>query len=86
MATVNEPNTIELNCPPFSSRPDTYLLYVLEGTSLTVDDFNLVLKSFGNWTYKCHKDKDELYIQNSSRIAQKIISLYHSGKIRYGKW
>ena len=86
MSAQYEPYIIELDCPPLSSRPDSYLPYVLEGTGLTANDFNLVSKSFGNWTYECHKDKDEVYAQNIPKIAQNITSLYHSGKIRCGSW
>lgn len=86
MSASNEPFTIELDCPPCSPRPDTYMPFVLDGTCLTIDDFDLVSKSFGNWTYECHKDKNELYMQNVSRIEQKITNLYNEGKIRYGSW
>jgi hypothetical protein len=79
-------SSIEIDCAPMHPRPDTYLPWILEGTGLSVADFELVSKVFGCWTYEVHKDKETLYQTHVDTIEQRIKSLYHSGRIRYGSW
>jgi hypothetical protein len=79
-------SSIEIDCAPMRPRPDTYLPMILEGTGLAVDDFDIVSKVFGCWTYQVHPDKETLYQGHVDVIRHRIESLYHSGSIRYGSW
>ena len=78
--------TIEIDCPPGNPRPDDLFPGVLEGTGLLPEDFTLVSKFFGNWTWLLHEDKEKLYIAQRDIVKRRIVVLHDSGVIRYGSW
>lgn len=80
-------STIELDCAPATPRPDSYISGVLEGTGLKVEDFELVSKVFGNWTWELREEsKEEAYAFAKELIKDRIVALYNRGCIRYGSW
>jgi len=78
--------TVEIDCPPGSPRPDDLFPGVLSGTPLTPEDFDLVGKFFGNFTWELKKGKEHLYPVAKPVVKSRIEALYHSGQIRYGSW
>ena len=78
--------TIVIDCAPMGPRPDMYLPGVISKSSLSVDDFDTVSKSFGCWTFKVHTDKTDEYIKYRDTFKDTITQLYNSGCIRYGEW
>lgn len=78
--------TIELDCSPGGPRPDELLPKALEGTELIPNDFEIVSKSFGNWTFELDESKEDLYDTHRDTIKNNIKYLYDKGYIRYGSW
>lgn len=78
--------TIELDCDPFSPRPNTLLPGVLNGTELTADDFVNTSRLFGNWTFNIIKEKEEIFQKYRQHFKNQVTKLYNSGAIRYGSW
>lgn len=87
MSEEGEPateQTIELDCAPFTPRPDSFLAEVLSGTGIPVKD--PVSTCFGNWKWD-YSDIDPLVWDIAKPvIAERIKALYHAGHIRYGSW
>jgi hypothetical protein len=78
---------IALDCEPGTPRPDCHLPNVLVGTDLTMEDFEIISKFFGEWIFKLKDDqKGELYVKNKAVIGERIKKLYDDGSIRYGAW
>lgn len=91
MATYNEryQNTsIELDCPPGGIRPNDLIEGVLEGSGLTVADFDTSKPFFGEqvWTLKDDESKAELFKTAKPMFKERITALYNEGYIRYGTW
>jgi hypothetical protein len=82
----NETNTVEIDCPPGTPRPDDLFPDVIKGTGLAVEDFDLVSKVFGNFTWELKAQKNDLYKKAKNTIGERIKALYSQGKIRYGSW
>ena len=78
--------SIELDCPPGFTRPDSLLSYAIEYTPLNTKDFTINGKSFGNWIFSLNTDKNEIYKNNIDQIKKNIVKLYENGSIRYGSW
>jgi hypothetical protein len=78
--------TIELDCSPGGPRPDDLLPKALEGTELTPNDFEIVSKFFGNWTFELNALKEDIYATHRNTIMTNIKILYDRGFIRYGSW
>lgn len=79
-----DPQTIEIDCAPFTPRPDTYIAGVLEGSGIAVRE--PILKLFGEWTWD-FSDVDATTWQIwRPTFKERIIALYNSGAIRYGSW
>ena len=81
-----EMQTIELDCPPLTPRPDTYIEGVIEGTGLKAGDPIVTPFSFGNWTWEFDVPRDKWEKEIQPIIKPRIEALYHSGAIRYGSW
>jgi hypothetical protein len=80
------PYEIEIDCPPGYTRPDDVLKTVLDGSPLTINDFILVSKCFGNWTFKLNADKEGEYVKHQLFIGSKLERAYRAGTIRYAAW
>jgi hypothetical protein len=80
--------SIDIDCPPMSPRPDSYLLGVLKDTGIEVDDFEEPSRVFGNWCWilKASANKDELYTKNKPIYKERLSKLYNAGLIRYASW
>jgi hypothetical protein len=76
--------SIDLDCPPMSPRPDAYIDGVLEGTGLVAGE--PVSKFFGNWTWTFDVPRERWEAEIQPIIQPRIEALYHSGCIRYGSW
>lgn len=82
-----EEQSIELDCPPGSPRPDDLFPDVIKDTGLEADDFELTSKFFGNWIWSFkNKSKLKVFQDAKPELAKRIKALYDSGKIRYGSW
>ena len=84
MEDIMSEQTIELDCPPGSARPDSYISNVLEGTGLEVKE--PVAKFFGEWKWDYSDVPEEVWNSLKPLFEERISKLYHSGCIRYGSW
>ena len=77
--------TVELDCPPGATRPDDLIGGVVEGLRQTPPP--VVSKAFGCWTFD-FSDVDAAAWQQLwlPTIEKRIVALYNSGAIRYGRW
>ena len=76
--------TIVLDAPPFSTRPDELLPIALKGTSLPPREANT--RIFGAWEFD-YSDIDRETWSVARKILQtNITELYNQGLIRYGSW
>lgn len=79
--------TIELDCDPWSPRPDTFLPGILEGTGLEHRAKDKpVGMFFGNWTWDFSDVPAEEWKKIREITKVKIKALYEAGRIRYGSW
>lgn len=80
--------SIEIDCAPFTPRPDAYIGAVLEGSGLTPDDFNTGPPFFGcqAWALKEGEERAKQFAIYQPVFKQRVTSLYEAGKIRYGSW
>lgn len=87
--TISTMYEIAIDCNPGTVRPDKILeqlIAEISDTELTVDDFIITSKMFGEWVFELYSDKDEIYKRNQDKIS-KILSDYHvSKKIRYARF
>lgn len=77
-------SSIEIDCAPFTPRPDTLLPNVLKGTGLKLKKPTLML--FGNWEWVIPKAQEKRYQKHKKLIKERITNLYKTGQIRYGSW
>ena len=77
--------TIELDCPPGNPRPGDLFPGLIAETGLKEDDFKLISKLFGNWTWELIQN-EQLYSECRSTIKERIEALYKKGLIRYASW
>ncbi len=75
--------TIDLDCPPGSIRPNDLIEGVLAGTGLTTSP---VSTFFGAACYSFDVDREVWVTTIQPVIKPRIEALYHSGVIRYGSW
>jgi len=78
--------TIALGCQPGSPRPGDLLPGVLEGTGVTIDPTNTILRFFGDWEWAVPEDQTQTYERARETIQQRIKALYESGLVRWGSW
>ena len=78
--------TIELDCPPLTPRPGTYIAGVIEGTGLEVREPIIGPASFGNWTWDYSDVPEEEWKKIQPILQERIAALYRNGSIRYGSW
>ena len=76
--------TIELDCAPFSPRPDSLLPGVVEETGIPVRP--PVSTWFGNWTFDYSDIDPEVWAAANPVIESRVKALHRSGRIRYGSW
>lgn len=81
---VKRIQTIEIDCPPGSPRPDSYLESVLKDTG--IEPVNATAKTFGNWLFDFDHIPMETWNKANPTIKERLISLYNSGFIRYASW
>jgi hypothetical protein len=81
------PQSIELDCAPFTPRPDEYIEAVLAGTGFKVKDFDTGAPIFGcqTWTLR-DESREKEFIDKKPVFQRRITDLYHTGAIRYGSW
>ena len=76
--------TIVLDAPPFSTRPDELLLIALKGTSLAPREANT--RIFGAWEFDYSDIDSETWNVARKVLQENITELYNQGLIRYGSW
>ena len=76
--------TIELDCPPGSIRPDSLLPDVIK--DLGLEEREAVSSFFGNWTWDYNDVPEDTWLAAKPTLAERITALYNSGLIRYGSW
>lgn len=74
---------IELDCAPFTPRPDYYIDGILEGTGLVAGE--TISRFFGCWTWEFEMTP-EAWNKIRPTIIERITALYNGGSIRYGGW
>jgi hypothetical protein len=77
--------TIELDCAPFTPRPDTVLKDVLEDTGIP-SDREPVSMVFGCWTWDYSDIPEATWNEKVGIIKERILEAYGAGRIRYGSW
>ena len=86
---INNKHTITIGCSPGSIRPDNILENVLSNSiisNLLQSDFNIICKSFGDWTFAIYDDKKTEYVNNINNIIELLKKEYKNGTIRYADW
>jgi hypothetical protein len=91
---ISDTHYIIIDCKPGSIRPNNVLEMVLhddlknetKDTVLTIDDFLLESKTFGEFKYNILKEKEQLFEENLPKIVDALKGLYNCGIIRYTEW
>jgi hypothetical protein len=90
---ISETHYIIIDCKPGSIRPNNVLEMVLHDdikndikNVLTVDDFLLESKTFGEFKYNISKEKEQVFEDNLPKIVDALKGLYNCGIIRYAEW
>ena len=87
---ISETHYIIIDCKPGSIRPNNVLEMVLhddlKDDVLTIDDFLLESKTFGEFKYKISKEKEQIFEDNLPKIVDALKGLYNCGIIRYTEW
>jgi hypothetical protein len=76
--------TIEINCPPMSARPDTFIEGVIKDTGLELKE--PCAKCFGNWTWDYSEVSDEKWLSVQPILAERLTQLYEDSVARYVSW
>ena len=76
--------TIELDCAPFTPRPDTYITGVIKDTQLPKRE--PLSKFFGNWVWDYSDVPSNKWEEVKPILEERITRLYYRGVIRYGSW
>lgn len=79
-----DPQTIELDCAPFTPRPGDYIDDVIADTGLPKRE--PVAKLFGNWTWDYTDIDPDVWARLRPLLKERITALYNAGRIRYGSW
>ena len=94
---ISETHYIIIDCKPGSIRPNNVLEMVLHDdikndlknetkNVLTIDDFLLKAKTFGEFKYNISKEKEQVFEDNLPKIVDALKGLYNCGIIRYAEW
>jgi len=90
---ISETHYIIIDCKPGLIRPNNVLEMVLHddlnnetNNALTVDDFLLESKAFGEFKYNISKEKEQIFEDNLPKIVDALKGLYNCGIIRYAEW
>lgn len=75
-----------LDCPPGKIRPNDVLKIIIDGLDLIEEDFKVISKSFGAWTFEISPEKNLYYASQLSKIINRVKNAYSSGLIRYAEW
>ena len=87
MSNLSNECYIVIGIRPGTIRPDDILKNILNKyVNLSKDDFEITLKSFGNWTFNVHKDKEEIFKIYLNKIIEELKNLYNKNIIRYAEW
>jgi len=84
---MSEEYYIIIDCPPGIQRPDLIFKNILIKTSLNIDDFIIISKVFGAWTFKLNNnDKINDFVSNIYIFQKELNTLYLNRVIRYAEW
>jgi len=99
---ISETHYIIIDCKPGLIRPNNVLEMVLHDDTkndlkndlkndtknavLTIDDFLLKAKTFGEFKYNISKEKEQIFEDNLPKIVDALKGLYNCGIIRYAEW
>lgn len=73
--------TIEIDCAPFTPRPDEYFKYICNNI-LECDYYEPISKCFGCWEWDVtYKSKDQ-----QDKVKTYLTGCYHKDLIRYASW
>lgn len=81
-----EYHSIEIDCSPGTARPDTHFKNLLGEIDMREDEFELVGKSFGNWTWRVKSESVTRYEAKRSVVSKLLKKLYDEGVVRYAGW
>lgn len=84
---MSEIQTIDIDCPPMTPRPDAYIRGVLKDTPLEKYlPRKPVSMFFGNWKWNFTDVPVEEWKEANPTIAERLTVLYKLGHIRYASW
>lgn len=78
--------TIEIDCAPGSSRPDSHLIMMCNILGLDYNQFVIKSKSFGNWEWQVEKSYEDDYKLKQTQVESHLTKLYNTKQIRYASW
>lgn len=80
----NNPQTIEIDCPPGSPRPGDLIAGVIEGTGLELR--SPASQLLGNWTWDYDDIPPEKWKEIQPTLEERLCKLYDSRVVRYCSW
>lgn len=87
MSKILENFYIIIGCAPGTVRPNNILENILvKYNDLSITDFEITSKNFGDWTFNIKEDKEEIFNKYLSEIIEKLKELYNKNIIRYAEW
>jgi hypothetical protein len=79
-------NTIEIDCAPFSTRPDEHFKNMCTDLDMQLEGFKLVSKFFGNYTWEILPFYEEIYKSKQHLVKDWLTKLHNNGRCRYASW
>lgn len=73
---------IEIDCPPFTPRPDVYMSHICEHI-LHCEMPKPKNPFFGNWTFELDREYKK---GEKDKIREYLTECYNRGQIRYAEW
>jgi hypothetical protein len=90
LATIHimstETYTIQIDCAPGTVRPEYHFTALCEKIGMKEDEFELVSKFFGEWTWKVKHEAIEKYKSQQEVVKEFLTNLYKRGDIRFASW
>ena len=83
---INNDYYLVIDCEPLRKRPDEILKNMLINTKISIDDFKITNKNFGEWTFKLYMDKNKEYIEELPNLIIKLKDSYEKRNIRYAEY
>jgi hypothetical protein len=84
---LNNKYYITIDCAPNGIKPDSVLVDALKNTKMTINNFTLTTKTFGEWIFVLNNDCNANdFIESLPSIKVSLTNSYKKGHIRYAEW